>query len=141
MSVDADDCELCEYSGGGTSSSGGGTRLSRSSSRRRLRRRRSDTSASSAAPASVVTAGVTKGCARWSPHARPARPIYRHVMPSAEAELTDDEGGRCIWDSSDSEGESRRRDRARRRRERRNAASDDALQGKLVQTVRFIDGK
>lgn len=130
-----EDCVLCEDAHpSGVHSS----KLSRSSSRRRMRKRRDDSSASTA-PDSVVQACVSGSCSRWSPGARPQRPIYRHVLASPESESTDGEGGRCIWDSSDSEGESRRRNRARQRRERRAAKRDDVPRAKQLRSVRFID--
>ena len=74
----------------------------------------------------------------WSPHATPAKSVYRHVLPVSESETSDDDE-RCIWDSSDSEGEERRRDLAREKRIRNAARRHPAIPVRNLRSVRFAE--
>jgi hypothetical protein len=113
--------------------------LPRHSSRRRHRRHHDDDEDNDDDDSEDDTVWFTDPSgSSWSPHVMPAKSIYRHVLPVSESETSDDDE-RCIWDSSDSEGEERRRDLAREKRIRNAARRHPAIPVRNLRSVRFAE--
>lgn len=124
------ECRMDEEASLSSKSSKSG--LVKSSSRRRRSKKGRDRDANEFSSLSKFKVSV------WSSEKTPQHSIYRHVTALTESDSSDDDE-RCIWDSSDSEGEARRRQEAKRKRAQRSVRRPEQYPSREDRNVQFAN--